>query len=67
MEIEYDGSKYDSIIARSPEDAVRKYKKEMDEQGVSYCGIVATERHDIDATNRHSFIVRAIAIDSVME
>jgi hypothetical protein len=67
MDIEYDSSKFDSIIARSAEDAVRLYKKQMDDDGVPYAGIVATEKNDIDAMNKSAYIVRAIVIDSVME
>jgi hypothetical protein len=67
MEIEYDSDKFDSIIAHSAEEAVRLYKKEIDDDGVPYSGIVATEKNDIDAINKSAYLVRAIVIDSVME
>jgi hypothetical protein len=65
MEIEYQSDKFDSIVAPSAEDAVRKHKKRMDNEGVPYSGVVATEKCEVDVKKNSVYIVRAIKIDGV--
>lgn len=68
MEIKYDSSQYDAVVARSKEDAVRKFRKQMDKEGTPYSGIVATEKKEIEGTNRtNAYIMKAITIDSLSE
>lgn len=66
MKIEYDSSKEDVVLAQSQQDAVKEFRKKMDEKEQPYCGIVATEKKKIeDPEDKNLFVMKSINIDSI--
>lgn len=65
MNIEYNGSRVETIVAQSAEDAVRKYRKQMSELDMSYCGIVVTEQLESDTILKNVYVVEAIRKDDI--
>lgn len=66
MEIEYDASKFDAIVAKSPENAVETYQKRVRDEGYPFTGIVVTDKYDADGIGSSDvYLVKAIRSDSL--